>query len=485
MTLRVLGSVFLVFLPLCVHGVEMELGQNFSGSMPKVSLTNPTIFPQDTTLTVFGVETETFVLDAHSSTDIYVECHASQQTQSLPFGVTTSTEAWTQQIPSAGLVDKRTALWISSQRQGRAHLESLIRTEIPNLNLVHLSLAQSPKSLAELDQLSMMLISAGDLERVGANAFNILRDAVALGVPLVIAAREKNDNNLVHQASLTRLRFGAWRPVSPELGAVLPAATRVAAINHNRAQVKLVVDGLPIVAESTYGFGGVRLLAVPFATLREGVVSGAVFGQPSSRMAHPNRWLESQASPPVETFFISSLVPLSGLLLMLVLLSVRRSWLLSGLTVIVWWGWMMSQPVADEGVLISKQWGVETELPTGGVVLTRMDVDHRLGGARVLDVAKGQFDLKMLRTGAVCLIHRDLETKLLFPQTLDRMTRVFIGFTHTVAEIEHREAPSSTLPEWPKDEFAGVTLQPIEPLNLFDGCGRTHCGFYRLMPKAD
>ena len=146
---------------------------------------------------------------------------------------------------------------------------------------------------------------------------------------------------------------------------------------------------------------------------------------------------------------------------------------------------MISQPVADEGVLISKQWGVETKLSTGGVVLSRMDVDHRLGGARLLNVARGEFDLKMLRTGAVCLIHRELNTKLLFPQTLDRMTRLFVGFTHKNEQVQPSVGESLSLPDWPKNEFAGSTLKPIQSSQIGNGCGDARCEFYRLLPKSD
>ena len=187
MTARVLAGLLAFILPCLAYGVESKLGSNLSGSMPKVTLTNATIFPQETTLTVFGAPTETFILDAHSSTEVFVECHASQQDSRLPFGVLTSGEAWTQQIPSAQIVSSQTALWISSQRQGRAHLEALLRSETPNLKLLHLSLAESPKSLAELDQIAMILISAGDLERLGNGAFEIVRDAVGLGIPLVLS----------------------------------------------------------------------------------------------------------------------------------------------------------------------------------------------------------------------------------------------------------------------------------------------------------
>lgn len=480
MTARALAGLLALILPVLAHGVETKIGSNLSGSMPKVTLTNATIFPQETTLTVFGTPTETFILDAHSSTEVFVECHASEQNSRQPFGVRTSAETWTQQIPSAQIVSSQTALWISSQRQGRAHIEALIRSEVPNLKLLHLSLSESPKSLAELDQIALILISAGDLERLSNKAFEMLRGAIGLGVPLIISAREKSDHNLPNQATLTSLRFGAWQPVPSELGTALPAATRVAGVLDDDSESGLTLDGVKVVAESPYGFGWVRLLAVPFATMRDGAVTSTVFGYPKSRMAHPTRWLESQTSPPVQTFFLSWMVPISGILLFLIVLIVRRSRILVPILVLVWWGIMISEPVADQSVLMSMQWGIETPVEAGGVVLARMDVDHRLGGAIVLDSTQRQLDLKMLRTGAVCLIHRDSKTRLLFPQTLDRMTRIFVGYTHASTAVKAISEATLSLPEWPRDEFAGSSLNPIRPLDVSDGCEQGRCDFYRI-----
>ena len=485
MSARALGGLLVLILPFFAQGIETKVGRNLSGSMPKVTLTNPTIFPQTTTLTVFGAPTETFLLDAHSSTEIFVECHASEQTSSLPLGVNTSSEAWTQQIPSAQIVSNPTALWISSQRQGRAHLEALMRSDMPTIKLLHLGLSESPKNLAELAQIAMILISAGDLERLTTDSFEIIRGAVALGVPLIIAAREKSHHKMVHQSVLTTLRFGAWQSVSSHLGMVLPAATRIAGIQGATSLSTMTVDDLNIMGESTYGFGWVRLLAVPFATLREGDVTTALFGNPKSRMAHPTRWLESQIAQPVNAFFVSWIMPLSGLILLLMVVFVRRSHALVVVAVVGWWGWMITEPVADQGVLMSKQWGIEAELESGGVVLTRMDVDHRLGGARLLDVSDRQLDLKMLRTGAACLIHRELKTKLLFPQTLDRMTRIFIGYGHLVQNVQKMKRPMLKLPEWPRDEFSGSILQPVLSSQLSDGCEQEKCAFYRIVEGKD
>jgi hypothetical protein len=145
---------------------------------------------------------------------------------------------------------------------------------------------------------------------------------------------------------------------------------------------------------------------------------------------------------------------------------------------------MLSEPVADQSVLMSMQWGIETPVKAGGVVLARMDVDHRLGGAILLDSTQRQLDLKMLRTGAVCLIHRDSKTRLLFPQTLDRMTRIFVGYTHTDSGVEVLSGTALALPEWPRDEFAGSPLNPVNPIHVSDGCEQGRCEFYRIGDKA-
>ena len=146
---------------------------------------------------------------------------------------------------------------------------------------------------------------------------------------------------------------------------------------------------------------------------------------------------------------------------------------------------MISEPVAEQGVLMSKQWGIETPFEVGGAVLARMDVDHRLGGAILLDSTERQLDLKMLRTGAVCLIHRDAQTRLLFPQTLDRMTRIFVGYTHRSEDVQVGGGVALSLPEWPRGEFAGSSLNPIQPVGLSGGCEDGRCDFYRIAAGGD
>ena len=151
-------------------------------------------------------------------------------------------------------------------------------------------------------------------------------------------------------------------------------------------------------------------------------------------------------------------------------------------TVALWWIWMLMEPVADKGVLLSEQWGVVTELDTGGVVLARMDIDHRLGGPQVLDITNEELDFRSLRAGAACFVHRDGESRIVLPPSVERMTRLVVGYTHGNDVVVQQGLTGKVLPSWPKEQFAGARLEAISPPKFHELCVGTHCSFYRLQP---
>ena len=149
------------------------------------------------------------------------------------------------------------------------------------------------------------------------------------------------------------------------MNAILPAATRIAAVTGQRIRVGSDGQFPGIVNESAFGFGWVRLVAVPFANMRPGQLSERVFTQPDSRLTHPSRWLESRTSRPVEPLFVSWIVLLSGFILFLMVLLIRRRRRFVLAIVALWWIWMLTEPVSDKGVLLSEQWGIVTDLEGG------------------------------------------------------------------------------------------------------------------------
>ena len=310
-------TVFIFFvllgLPLVGQTVETKMGTNISGSMPSLRLSNATIFPQTITLSVAGTPVEQLTLETHSETTVFVECRGSEQRAKIELGIESEGVSWKGDVDPAGQKEQAVAIWISSQRQGRSKLEALLRQSRPNLKLKHLSLSEAPESLAEYHGIALVLLSAGDVERLTARKFSVLRHAVALGLPLLISAREARTRDAKQLSALTNLEFDQWQPVKPELLQLLPSATRIATITMgNESNSVLKANDQILIGESSLGFGSVRLLAMPFATLRKGTVSTKLFGQMASRMSHPMRWLERRVSDPAPPFFLSALVPLSG-----------------------------------------------------------------------------------------------------------------------------------------------------------------------------
>ena len=141
---------------------------------------------------------------------------------------------------------------------------------------------------------------------------------------------------------------------------------------------------------------------------------------------------------------------------------------------------MVVEPIATDPLVLVRHWGLQQPLGKERVSLARIDVDHRVGGTASLDLGPTTIDLKQLRSGSVCLLHRDNRTRLIFPSSVERMTRLFIGYTHSggISEIEDRDV--ETLPLWPKDDFAGAKLLPVVPPTELKYCESSQCDFRAL-----
>ena len=312
----ILGLVWL--LPIIAEAIETKIETNLSGSMSRLRLYNQTIFPQRTTLSIDDYTVDSFEMEAHEKVDVFVECHGVVQADTVPMTVHTESHEWSGQVPTARSVKRAVVLWISLQRQGRAHIEGLVRSTKPTAMVKHLSLAESPQVLAQYDNIAMVLMSAADLDRLEDDRFEVLRKAVSLGMPLVITAREAGADGRVRLASMTDAKFSKWSMVPPEVATKVPSATRVSPILLGKTSlVQYAVKPYALVVDSPLGFGQVRMVGLPVASLRAGELVTALFSDPESRLAQPMKWLETRASNNVETFFISPIVPLSGLVLLL------------------------------------------------------------------------------------------------------------------------------------------------------------------------
>ena len=111
------------------------------------------------------------------------------------------------------------------------------------------------------------------------------------------------------------------------------------------------------------------------------------------------------------------------------------------------------------------------------------DVDS-VAKLAMLNLSDEEFDFKSLRAGAACLVHRDGKSKVVLPPSLERMTRLVLGYTHENEVIFDPRNTNQVLPSWPKEQFAGARLDAIEPPKFQELCVETQCSFYRLNPES-
>ena len=480
--------LFLIYvcglMPALATAVETKIETNLSGSMSCLRLENQTIFPQRTTLSIHDHTVDVFELEAHEKLDIFVECHGVVQPEEVPMTVHTESHEWRGPVPIARTVKRSVVLWISMQRQGRSYIEGLVRSTRPTAVVKHLTLAEAPKALAQYDQIAMVLMSGADLERLDKASFDNLQDAVSLGMPLVISAREAGAETRSRLGAMTDARFSKWSAVSNDLAAKVPSATRISSIvSGPRGDIRYRGESQVILVDSPFGFGYIRMLALPFSALTKGDVAAAVFGDPDSRLAQPMRWLETRLPKNLESFFISPLIPLSGLMLLLGVYALRRSRLLIGIWVMSWWGLMLAVPVTQDALVLDKQWGVWSANDKGQAVLSRLDVDQRVGAYQSLEWSQSSLDMKALRSGSVCLVHRGDRTQVIFPPTAERVTRLFVGRPLQSQAERQSEQPPVLLPKWPKGPHSNAQLWAVQTPAEMRECIGADCEIFELQTR--
>ena len=116
--------------------------------------------------------------------------------------------------------------------------------------------------------------------------------------------------------------------------------------------------------------------------------------------------------------------------------------------------------------------------------MSRLDIDHRVGRHEMLNWRNVGVDLKMLRSGAVCLFHRGNETRLVFPPTAERMTRLCIGRTTESMPKRNATETTYTVPKWPEGPYSGVNLLPVEPPEELPECVGGSCAIFQLNENA-
>ena len=145
---------------------------------------------------------------------------------------------------------------------------------------------------------------------------------------------------------------------------------------------------------------------------------------------------------------------------------------------------MLVLPVTQKALVLDKQWAVWASNKDATAVLSRLDVDHRIGQHQMMDWEESSLDLKMLKSGSVCLLHREENTQLVFPPTAERVTRLFVGRQLTGTLTRRADAEPMMLPRWPIGPFSRASLLPVVPPIEMNECDGASCEVYLLQRHA-
>lgn len=364
-------------------------------------------------------------------------------------------------VPPIQFPDGPPALWIAAAATGRAALQETLRTALPGATLRHLAPADVPPGFAALRFAPLILISAADYTTLQDAPRAALRDAVAAGVTLVVAAGEAGAEADA-LAELAPITLGPVHRPTGVLGDHLPLATSARAlIPGDGAATLLTADGAPILVEAPRGLGRVRALAVPLTELAPGALATAALTPPGEPLTHVLRWLDQ--APPPAAGRAAILGPhawaLLAVLAALALLARRHPRAALALAV-PWWITALALPPQFTATRLDAARLLYIPIHGGGALAVgTLDLTLTRGGARTLPADTARVALEDARPGGACLIAHPAAAAWIIdgpPAAARRLTLFAL-----VDALPDGDDKIGELPEWPDGHLAGATLRRV------------------------
>lgn len=304
--------------------------------------------------------------------------------------------------PVIEFADGPPALWISAARQGRAALAKRISAVRGETALRLIDPKDLPDWFGAIRFAPLTLIAASTWAELPERHRTVLRQAVASGMTLVIGAGE----GVVPAdtlAPLTAVRLGPLaRPGPAMLDALSRASTR-RVITSDTARIR--ADGQPLLVESAYGLGTVRVLGSRLVALDTGVVTRAAFADGSDRLTAVLDWINAQPglaerrASPLAPWIWWSLLALLGLAI--AGRFVPRLALAGGA---IWVVGAALVPPTGAAIRVDASRGIAVPLSeTEDLVVGTVDITLGEGGAHVL-TGGGAVSLDDARPGGACLL---------------------------------------------------------------------------------
>ena len=140
-------------------------------------------------------------------------------------------------------------------------------------------------------------------------------------------------------------------------------------------------------------------------------------------------------------------------------------------------------PVTEDALVLDKQWGVWSTDAKSQAVVSRLDVDQRVGDHQIMAWPATSLDMKTLRSGSVCLVHRGDQSQLIFPPTAERVTRLFVGRSVQSQAKRQNDQKPIVLPKWPRGPHSSAELWAVHTPDEMNECLGADCEIYELRPR--
>lgn len=382
-------------------------------------------------------------------------------------------------LPSFGTSqsDLKSSLWVQSKSYStppRGATNTLGRTP------KRLKVKDFPEHFSSLTSLDLIMMSLETLGKLTRMQKDVLKASIASGTTLII------DLERLGRGARSKEILSEFSPIEygemirdEQLSSSLPSPTYRRLFLNRGINVLLKLNESPLVAESPYGMGRVRVSAIPLKSIPPGSIAKKVFSvqhDASQQLAH---WLHT-STPPLAMaprLFNHRLWALLGFIPLLAWVTKRRLSLLflSGST---WLVVALTYAPLPPTASISAARTLYLPLEQGALSIGSLDVSSSERGSHIIPLTPLPFSLLSADSTSACLIqeldgevmsssfkiNRPLKAMwILFNAEIGERAR--ITYLSPVADPprDHSNHEGITIPSWPQGPWSKARLIPLQP----------------------
>ena len=374
--------------------------------------------------------------------------------------------------------DLRGSLWVQSKSYSsppRGAVSTLKRSP------KRVKAKDLPEHFSSLTSVDLVMMSLETLSSLSVAQRETLKASVASGATLIVDL-ERIGRGAKGKALLSEFSSVEFGEIirDEQLSSSLPSPTYRRLFLSREVNILLKLKGSPLVVESAYGMGRVRVSAIPLKSIPSGPIAERVFAVDHTASQQLSRWLRT-STPPLSMaprLFNHRLWALVGLIPLLGLVTRRRLSLL----VLSAGGWvtvaLLYSPLPPSAS-ISAARTLYLPLEQGSISIGSLDISSSERGTHVIPLSPRPLSLLSAESTSVCLI-QELESDassgaLQINRPLKAMWVLLNGEIGERARVSYlapqgdppRDHPTReglTLPSWPEGPWSEARLAPLQPL---------------------